>query len=136
MCNYIEIRTIDYPIVHLVEVFCVLNKVQGLVVNVVFWSEEDAYRGLHRLLGINSEMEAEGFVVETILANLDQHALGFLRIFDQQTVADGTVELIEVRDQFVHDEGLDRQFGEDDLVLVVRFLVHLVSEIRARLYII
>lgn len=75
--------------------------------NVVFRSEENAYRGFHGFLGVDGEMEAERFVIQTILANLDQHFLSILRIFDCQTVADRCVELIEVSDELVHDERFD-----------------------------
>jgi len=75
-------------------------------------------------------VEAERFVIETMLTDLDQRALGLLRALDHQTVADCRVELVEIGDQFVHDAGLDFQFGEDNIIFVVRLLTDFVSESR------
>jgi len=99
--------TIDNPVVHFVEVFRAFGDVQRFMMNVVLGPEENAYRGFYRLLGVDGEMEAEGLVIKTILTDFDQCLLDFLHVIDHQTVADRAVELIEVGDQLIHDQGLD-----------------------------
>lgn len=96
--------------------------------NVVLRSKENAYRGFRGLFGVDGEMEAEWFVIQTVLANLDQRLLGVFRTVDCQTVADRGVELIEVGDQFVHDERFDLYLGENNFILEVWSLTLFVSK--------
>lgn len=106
--------------------FPLVVQVQNATFGIIFGADEDANHDVGLLVGNNVDLVGEGFVVQPVLAGLDDDV--FLVFADSDGAADVDVEVVEVGDEFVDFDRVDLDSGEGELIVLVDGEVALVPE--------